>query len=378
MGRILCATAFALLTFAGSSSLGASEELQPLLHLDVQSQDGRVIPVSVVRTIDGKEVKRFPGVVGASLSPSGDEIAFVDESLNLVSLDDASRKTIKARDLKIRGERFFPSCPSWSPDGKRIAAITVVLGRTVGDNQWAVAVFDTKSGTQSSRHPVPLATAAGCPFCMAAVNKFRWSPDGARILLSWGNTIIIDVEASRANVVSDTWSSAEWGDGGNVVYLLEVGRQPGVMQLKGFYAIDPASGKRELLLAADSLTDSEITHSAFVHVPLLNSTYDGKQLVINSDVEGDGTMLRFYDLSKQDPPDLRKPDKTTKVAETMPQVVWSPSGRSLAAIAASDWKVFKLMKFDLTKDEWSVIAKLALGDDTHPEAFALKVLSWAQ
>jgi WD40 repeat protein len=254
----------------------------------------------------------------------------------------------------------------------------VVLGRTVGDNQWAVAVFDTKSGTQSSRHPVPLATAAGCPFCMAAVNKFRWSPDGARILLSWGNTIIIDVEASRANVVSDTWSSAEWGDGGNVVYLLEVGRQPGVMQLKGFYAIDPASGKRELLLAADSLTDSEITHSAFVHVPLLNSTYDGKQLVINSDVEGDGTMLRFYDLSKQDPPDLRKPDKTTKVAETMPQVVWSPSGRSLAAIAASDWKIFKLMKFDLTKNEWSVIAKLALGDDTHPEVFALKVLSWAQ
>ena len=110
----------------------------------------------------------------------------------------------------------------------------------------------------------------------------------------------------------------------------------------------------------------------------MNSSFDGKQLVINSCVDDGGTMLRFYDLSKQIRIDIRKPDKTMKVAETMPQVVWSPSGHSIAAIAASDWKIFKLMQLDLTTDEWSVVADLALGDDTPPDAFAYKVLSWAE
>jgi WD40 repeat protein len=378
MSRTFFAVGLALLAVTTAGSQETDDHSRPLLHLDAAIHDTQLVPVSVARTFDGREVGRFPGVVAPTLSPRGDELAAVKDSLSIITLDGVRRMTIEPGDLGDRGQRFFPTHPAWSPDGLRIAAVTVIPGSTVGDNEWSIVVLDARKGGEIARISLPLETAAGCPYCMAFVNKFRWSPDGTRILLSWGNTVAANVDSRRLNVVSETWSSADWCDAGNTVCFFEVDRDTGGATLVGFFAANLASGAREQLLAGDALRESGLTHSPFVHVPLLNTSADGKQLVINSQTEDGGTVLRFFDLARHARLDLRNPDKSVRVAETVPQVVWSPSGGSLAAIAASGWTDFKLLRFDLSTGRWTVLADLALGPDTPPEAFGYKVLSWAE
>lgn len=378
MSRTLVALVLALLTLANAGSLASGEEPRPLLHLDTETRDAQIIPVTVARTFDGREIARFPDVIAPTLSPRGDELAAVNEKLVIITLDGVRRMTIEPRDLGDRDQQFFSTHPAWSPDGLRIAVIAVIPGRTIGDNEWSIVVLDTRTGGKIARIPLPLETAAGCPACMAFENKFRWSPDGTRILLSWGNTVVANVDTRRLSVISDTWSSADWCDAGNTVCFFEVDRGIGVAPLTGFYAANLSSGAREQLLAGDALLESKITHSPWVHVPLLNTSPDARQLAINSQVEDGGTVLRLYDLTAHARPDLRVPDAIVHAAETMPQVVWSPSGRSLAAIGASDWTDFKLLRFDLSTGRWTVLAELALGPETSPETFAYKVLSWAE
>jgi len=213
---------------------------------------------------------------------------------------------------------------------------------------------------------------------MAWPNKFRWSLDGTKVLLSWGNTIVIDLEKEQTRVISTTWSSAEWGNGSNLVFFFEASRKPGEVALKGFYAANLESGARDLLLGPDALVESRIEPTALFHVPFIYASVDGKHLVINSRSESNGTTLRFYDLTTQARPDLRKPDRTTNSGDILPQLAWSPTGDAIAAIAVSDTQVFRLMRFDLSMDEWIVVSTLALRDDTPLEVFAYKALSWAE
>ena len=378
MNRTLIVLGLLLLTAAAAGVEAPGDESKPILHLDVALENGRLVPVSVARTFDGREIRRFPGMVAPTLSPGGNELAAVRESLQLMTLDGIRRVNIEPRHLPSRDERFFETHPAWSPDGQRVAAITVIPGATVGDNAWAIVVLDAARGTPITRIPIPVDTAAGCPYCMAFVNKFRWSPDGRSILLSWGNTIVANVDARRIRVVSETWSSADWCDSGTTVCFFEVDREGRDAPPRGFYSANLQSGERDVLLDGDAIAGSMLTRSPFVPVPLVNTSPDGGQLVVNSQAKDGGTVLRFYELTSPARPDLRRPDKTVHTAETIPQVVWSPSGRSIAAIAASGWTNFRLLRFDLSTDQWTVLAELALGSDTPPEAFAYKALSWAE
>lgn len=378
MNRTLVVLGLLLLTAVAAGVEVPGDESKPILHLDAAHEKGRIVPVSVARTFDGREIRRFPGMVAPALSPGGNELAAVRESLELITLDGVRRVNIEPRHLPNRDERFFETHPAWSPDGQRIAAITVVPGATVGDNAWAIVVLDAGNGRPVTRIPVPVDTAAGCPYCMAFVNQFRWSPDGRSILLSWGNTIVANVDGRRISVVSETWSSADWCDSGNTVCFFEVDREGRGAPPRGFYSANLQSGERDVLLDGDAMAESMLAHSPFIPVPLVNTSPDGTHLVVNSQAEDGGTVLRFYQLAGPVRPDLRKPDKTVHRAETIPQVVWSPSGRFIAAIAASDWTDFSLIRLDLSTGQWTVLADLAMGPDTPPESFAYKALSWAE
>ncbi|ASU84914.1 amidohydrolase [Nocardiopsis gilva YIM 90087] len=128
------------------------------------------------------------GAMVPSVAPTGDRIAFQDESGATHVLDVASGKT-----RQIAEATYFPGKPSWSPDGRRVAMAVVEAASerdTAGHNH--IMVVDTETGKATTQPVAPHRSIA-----TRGDDGPVWSPDGASMLA------VIESLVHRVPVASD-------------------------------------------------------------------------------------------------------------------------------------------------------------------------------
>lgn len=219
-----------------------------------------------------------------SWSPDGNKIAFLrmkklKENIPFGAFDLYSIYTINSSggDLKLlvsEPEKWINS-PVWSPDGKMIAYLTV--GKTPPNAKY-INIFNLESG---------MVKAVGEVSAAGATNDLAWSPDSKRIAFNDGKGKVIkvmnindgtikDVETNLADEISIyhlDWSS----DGKQFVFGGEKGGTEEFWLMENFLPIEKLAQKNE----KEKLTESEgIRIKQIWKEPLLDDlgtvSYDGR------------------------------------------------------------------------------------------------------
>jgi hypothetical protein len=208
-------------------------------------------------------------------------------------------------------------------------------------------------------------------------DKFRWSPDGRNILISWESALVIAVETGRNEAISSTPVVSEWAPGGDAVYYFEVtnAHTAEPREFGGFYV-------KRLGEAAIELMDQATLETAGFKIKgpmygLMTLAPSGNKVAISSgSTEGNGDIIRVYDFQAA-PLSLASPLQKVELKESTAALDWAPDEQSLAVVTVlgSDIKVNLL---DLVSGERKVLAKWQLLDGMEIEIFTLKALSWTQ
>jgi tetratricopeptide (TPR) repeat protein len=213
-------------------------ELQerPILHVALEGAEGEEQFVLAATLTDGQRVGTYPAL-GAVWSPVGDEFAFFagddsGQSLYVMNLEGDAQALFTPE----QNEQLIGWQPVWSPDGTQIAVISVLSGEAVGDNIYSVVIVDAQTGELSGKLPIPQGTLA-LPFHMSPPNKFRWSPNGQKILVSWEKAVVLDIENERSVPISEQHVVVEWTPDSDGVYYFTIANQdmPRDRALGGFY-----------------------------------------------------------------------------------------------------------------------------------------------
>ena len=221
MGRTatkLCVMILVLL-FAAGASLSASDQqslparliLYPNMKADPGDPSKQMLTAQVYSP-DGKLQFSLPGFCEGAWSPQGNVLA-CNTRKSIIICDRTGRlHTIaEAADGSI-----FYWYPSWSPDGASFAIISVRFGETVGQNIWTLQIRNATSGQQVSAIDLPhhdetkIPLMGGFPFTMISPDKIAWSPDGKRILISWGFATLVDVQNGKTSLLSPNPVLADW------------------------------------------------------------------------------------------------------------------------------------------------------------------------
>lgn len=98
--------------------------------------------------------------------------------------------------------------PIWSPDGQKIA----VIAREGQSSPFSVAVISVSEQKITSRFKLPTSIMTN------SRPKFRWSPDGQKILLAWNIAIVINTLNGIIATVAENPSLAEWAVDSHGIY----------------------------------------------------------------------------------------------------------------------------------------------------------------
>ncbi len=190
------------------------------------SLEERTKPEGVGELVLGKEKGTGRLNVAPSVSPNGEYIAFISEK-NLFSLElfladtetgEIIRKlTTTATDPHTSSLRFIESSGSWSPDGKRFAAVVFAKG----DNK--IAIINVEKGGVQKR--------LGFDDVDAITNP-AWSPDGKKLVFSgsdggYTDLYLYNLETkSLTNLTQDKYSDLQptWSpDGQSIAFVTDRG-----------------------------------------------------------------------------------------------------------------------------------------------------------
>lgn len=255
---------------------------------DVQQREAPSETGSLVRGTGG-DGERDQLNVAPSLSPDGEQVAFISRQ-GLFSLDlflaDAETGEIQRKltstisDPHMSALRFIESAGTWSPDGRRFAAVIF----SKGDNR--VAIIDTREG--GIRRTLTFGE-------VDALTNPSWSPDGRFLAFSgsdggYSDLYVYDMQTdSLRNLTRDRYSYLQpsWSpDGERLAYVTDRGPATdfermtfGNMRLE---IMDVASGER-----------TEVP--AFEGAKHINPRFgpEGESLYYVSDYQGYSDVFRY-------------------------------------------------------------------------------------
>lgn len=181
---------------------------------DVKS---RKSPSETGKKILGKSKNSGSINVAPALSPDGNYVAFISEknifSIELFLADSETGKIIRKltstdTDPHLNALRFIESAGTWSPDGKKFAAVVFAEG----DNQ--IIIIDTQTGKTIRKLKFGE---------VDAITNPAWSPDGSRLAFSGSDGGYTDLylyhmkNDSLRNLTNDRYSDLQpaWSPDGN-------------------------------------------------------------------------------------------------------------------------------------------------------------------
>jgi dipeptidyl aminopeptidase/acylaminoacyl peptidase len=388
--RLLLITFISLLI---ASAFAQELTSRPILHFDVETKGTEQGLVLRAVNPDGRRMETFEGALGAVWSPDGKWFAFFtgDESgpgvaLSLMNL----QKELKTIFTFKKGdkERIIGWQPAWSADGKQIAFISGIPGETIGTNTFWIVIIDVSKGLIRSRFKIPTETLAGFPYFTSPPDKFRWSPNGRRILLSWGNAVVIDTTTGKVEKISNNPIIAEWTPDSEGIYYLETenydkpkDRSLGSLYLRRLDSQKPVMLTTKEFLKASGLKLSSLTRGLMVLSPsasklalMLGSTKGGEDICIH-DLKEKGTLA------------LDKAFKSIHTKRAVTAIEWAPDENSLACLTVAlqglgfqtTARDIRVEIWNLSTTGWKTLSRIEL-ELKVPEIdmLAWKNLSWTR
>lgn len=360
----------------------------PILYVDVVESDGKFTAVTKAVDAQGKDLGIVAQAFGASQSPDGKSFAFVssDGSELLQRTGDGQPVTL----LRATADEKFRRLPIWSPDAKKIA----IISRTPDANDGKeVIVVENAQAVARYKLP-PLADDH-----LWNPNKFRWSPDGKKILVSWDYTIVIHTDANQVEMISDQRVMAEWSPNSDSVYYFDLvlTRYPSYGDLGNFNVRKLGEATPTVLMSQErvSALGLHTNVSAFFmraqdlqfNRGLLSLSPSGRQMVLVTGLES-GSRLSVYDLALDGTLTLDTPNKSVEMASSIGAVEWSPDETKLAVVAVGETQQppVAVRVLDLKTDQWTTLAQM----DFQVPSFQLmdqvnfiitissKILSWSE
>ena len=357
---------------------------RPILHFDIEGSAGQQRAVLVAVDAGGNRVMTRPVAVGGTWSPRGDWFAFFTGGA------DARHGALVRANLAGESQRLFTATgdevllplgwAAWSPDASKIAVLSFVPAAGLKDYRFALVIIDAVDGQVLARHPLPVETMAAWPAYMAGVDKFRWSPDGRRVLLSWGNAIVVDVASGEVEQVASTQVVAEWAPGSDAVYYLAIPdrSQPSRDEnWAGLYIKYLGSPAPVQLMESQVITASGLVRSPFNH-GLLTLSPTGTKLALVTGIAGGRVALRVYGVGSDELIALDRPSSSFPTANVLTAVEWAPDESSLAAIAVGP--ELRIVLADLATGQWRTLSSMhwtPQSDEIDLLGLA-KTLSWTQ
>lgn len=370
---------------SASGTVGAGV---PILYADEVDQHSRLVTKAV--DSNGLNLGIVADTYGATWAPDGKTFGIVlsDGPELVVQSLGQKGKTL----LRAGAEERFRKIVAWSPDGKRIALIT----RTpeFSDGKEIVVV---EGGHEVARYPLPPLAAEH----LWSPNKFRWSPDGKKILLSWDYTIVVHTDTNTIETISDKRVMAEWSPESDAVYYFDI--IPTKQTFSEFAYGDLGSFNLKKLgkLEPTILMTQEQVFALGLHTNisafelkaedlqynrgLMDLSPGGSKMVIVSGLAS-GSRFSFYTMTPGKPLTLEKPEKIVIVDSSTGSVEWSPDETQIAVISVGGKDGPAVKVLDLKTEKWKLLATLGYEIPTYRFAeqinlllkLSSKTLSWTQ
>jgi WD40 repeat protein len=296
-------------------------------------------------------------------SHDGTLFAYVAEkgtALRVETMEATGGKTIFTA---AAGERMSP-WPAWSPKELRLA---VILNESRPSN-YSIVVIDATDGKVRSRHSLPDFNPGLPP------NKFRWSLDGRKILLSWVTTLVIDTETGAIERISHLPIRAEWAPDSQAVYFFNND------DLGDFFTQKLGSTNAVKLTDRAQLEAVGLTsHRWLLPGVLMSLSPQGSWLAIaGGSTRGGVGRIHIYDLRGGKTAALARPSRQFETEDVITALEWAPDENSVAVVALA--KEVRIRHLDLSTGAWTTLATVPLRLRV-PEIDVLgliRTLSWAQ
>lgn len=347
---------------------------RPILYLDVEGEPGELKPYIAAVYPDGRRLGALVPGLGAMWSPSGTWFAYVarfrDTALNVMNLDGEVRTVFTTEPGEFIFNMGWQSI--WSPDGRRIALIVCPEDMSV----YSITVIDVAEKKVVSRHKLPDKVYSrfkdGERYPMNwPPYKFRWSPDGRKLLLSWESTVVVDAVTGAIETIADIPTAAEWAPGSDAVYYFR----------GDFYLRKLGSPTSLTLVTKERVVALGLRRPPFLHKGVLTLSPSGSKLaLLAGSTTGRTSSIHIYDLGEGGPVTLDKYFKRLETEDVITALEWAPDENGIAIMAFSPPGEMTIKLLDLMTGAWRTLATVAYPMRV-PEIDVLgsyKTLSWTQ
>jgi WD40 repeat protein len=323
---------------------------------------------------DGRSMGVFGPGYGGAWSPAARQFAFVAEAGLVVATLERPPDVVVATG---ESERIF-NWPIWSPDGKNLAAVVDSYSEDDDSVTSALIVADADARKSVARYPISNEVVS--PFHTSPPNKFRWSPDGTSILISWESAAVFDLSSGRTHRVSWGPIVADWAPAGDAIYYLEAGKVDDLRnrRLESFGRWDRALDSTERLLKRQDLQRLGFAvHPGLVYGHMNLSPSGASLVIVVGSTNAELSVLHVYDAGTL-PFDLTAAHPSFESEQPILAVEWAPDERSLATVTLpGDDPLVRIL--DLDTGEWRTLTTLMLGlegIDLIETIGLVKSLSW--
>jgi WD40 repeat protein/Flp pilus assembly protein TadD len=365
---------------------------RPILHFDMTKTlfFGPQL-VAIARKADGTKIRTLTETNSATWGPQGKQFAYFRASKqadrDALWLADPSGDKLEL--LSSNANQFFLWHPAWSPDGNRLAVISVqvteeaesqadvieledfgdteLLDGTAGSEsqgaEFELLVVDPKSGHIDQRVSFPAGVLEAAP--LSPPNLFKWSPNGKYVLISWESSVVIDLQNNRSIPLAEGYSVAEWyPDGESVLYFAfdqdEYGTNRG--PLNGLYRWVINGDSTQVIADWEALSRAGIEEvPGMIRLKAIRSTTNRYLVIVAGNVREYArvTDIRVYRVEEQGRIDLASPIRTWTLESELPiHLQWSPDDTHLACIMLNDWSTVTVETFRLSTGERRKIADI--------------------
>lgn len=267
-------------------------------------------------------------------SPDGKRYAFTS-----VTKADGPQVNIKTIDggqkvVRLGGSRAaVPWQVAWSPDGRRLAFLTYTQGMGKATER-SLIIMDTNwaalKGPGVAEYRVSAETLAGYPPLMAPPDKLRWSPDGQRILISWGNVVALDLR-SGATIIHTGNAAATWTPRGDGVLYLAV-TAAGKREWTGLF-LQRLDGSAPVQIAdAARLAELGLKQPGF-NSGILDLSPDGTMLALAGGDGNQNSTIYIVPVAADGSVSLENPRRIFGNRTAIISLDWAPEGRDFAFVA---------------------------------------------